>query len=225
MTIQPCFERPYFDHQKPPGVDPRKIFLKHRERDGGAECWPWDGAISVEGYGRISHDYVHRLSWMLYNRRFIPEGFQVDHVCHNEALGRGECQNKADSNDCLHRRCWNPDHLRAVPEQDNKSSAKKTHCIRGHVLAGANLIPNRSTRQCVVCADMRDGERGRKTASESYLGGDNHPNVKIRDADLSWILENHRGGHGGNTQEIADKFGVYPQTISRLVRELRRNGK
>jgi hypothetical protein len=47
----------------------------------------------------------------------IPQGFEVDHECHNRA---GWC-NDADA--CVHRRCIRPDHLAARTHQDNMRAA------------------------------------------------------------------------------------------------------
>lgn len=53
---------------------------------------------------------AHRLAW-IEEHGIIPDGMTVDHVCHNEALDRGECNPGV----CEHRRCVNVDHLRLLP--------------------------------------------------------------------------------------------------------------
>lgn len=162
--IRTKVDNPCWDHEKPIGVDPRKLFLKYREPDGGASCWLWTGAISPEGYGRMNHEYVHRLSWTLYNNQPIPEGYEIDHVCHNEAAVHGECINKSDSTLCLHRRCWNPHHLRAVPALVNKRSVQKSHCVRGHEFTeGSFFLHKNGSRQCRECHRIREAKRPPRT--------------------------------------------------------------
>lgn len=99
-------------------------------------CLLWTGTISAPnlqghgaGYGVISYTdpetgvgrrvRVHRLVWE-HIAGPIPDGWTIDHVCHNFAAERGEC---VGGNDCLHRRCYNINHLRSVPHGMNKRAA------------------------------------------------------------------------------------------------------
>mgnify|MGYP001572395295 CR=1 FL=1 len=123
-------------------------------------CWLWLGHTSkTTGYGLVSLkgklesgkvDGAHRVSYELFNGP-IPEGFCIDHLC------RVRC-------------CINPDHLRVVtPRQnclENNSSVvainiKKTHCPRGHELAGDNLLRCKSSRRrCRECANAKRRKNG-----------------------------------------------------------------
>lgn len=112
-------------------------------------CWLWLGPSDrTTHYGYIVHSQVthlaHRLSWEL-RRAPIPEGMYVDHTC------RVRC-------------CVNPDHLRVVTPRvnamENNSwypavNAAKTHCPKGHSLAGDNLWTyqrdGRPRRGCRTC--------------------------------------------------------------------------
>lgn len=114
-------------------------------------CWLWTGAIR-DGYGRFSvadrlveaHRFAYE-QWI----GLLPDGVTVDHRCRNRA-------------------CQNPDHLRALTNQENillgvgptAENARKTHCIRGHPLSGDNLLtrPN-GWRTCRTC------ERARRVAA------------------------------------------------------------
>lgn len=64
---------------------------------------------------------------------------------------------------CRVRACFNPEHLELVDQRTNTlrgqtlaaSQVARVACIRGHRLAGANLIPyraDRGRRNCMVCA-------------------------------------------------------------------------
>lgn len=113
-------------------------------------CWIWIGEVAAHGYGLLGFDghreYAHRVSHRLFKGE-IPDGLTIDHLC------RVRC-------------CVNPDHLEAVTRGENvlrgeSTSARfkrATHCIRGHELAGDNLMPLSSrpnTRVCRACSRLR----------------------------------------------------------------------
>jgi hypothetical protein len=112
-------------------------------------CWVWPGYVS-NGYGRARCDgkvgQVHRI---VYERLVepIPPGLCLDHLCRN-------------------RLCCNPDHLEPVTLGENvlrgegrsAVNARKTHCMRGHPLEGANLyVWTNGSRRCIAC--LRDRTR------------------------------------------------------------------
>lgn len=76
--------------------------------DKSGECWEWTGIKGPTGYGVIKinpHNIrVHRLSF-LWAKGPIPEGLQVDHICHNPS-------------------CVNPDHLRLATNKQNQENQK-----------------------------------------------------------------------------------------------------
>lgn len=118
--------------------------------DASGDCWEWTAATAGRGYGHLVvagvDRYAHRVAWeMLVGP--IPEGLQLDHLCRNI-------------------RCVNPDHLEPVTRQENirrafprrgvnHRNAQKTHCKRGHLLAGSNLVPAEH-RYCRECRNLRD---------------------------------------------------------------------
>jgi hypothetical protein len=84
-----------------------------------AQCWTWKGVLNSEGYGVVRRKLnkkvygllVHRVSY--YNTfGSIPEGYIVDHSCHNPK----DCINGPQ---CQHRRCYNPHHLRLLTRAEN----------------------------------------------------------------------------------------------------------
>lgn len=94
-------------------------------------CLLWSGHISVYGYGLLrtvgySENLVHRIVFEAHVRELHP-GEQVDHVCHNRSADAGGCQGGVT---CLHRRCINPEHMRATTNQSNLEASPLTHAGR-----------------------------------------------------------------------------------------------
>jgi hypothetical protein len=110
-------------------------------------CLLWLGHLSIEGYGRFKHDrkreMAHRFA---YEQAFgpVPAGLTLDHLCRV-------------------RSCVNPKHLEPVTMKENglrglgptALNFRKTHCKRGHLLAGDNLYPYPNQRHCRPCARLR----------------------------------------------------------------------
>lgn len=141
------------------------IFSRVRMADGFDGCWEWTGPISERGYG-VANGQAHRTVYELLVGP-IPEGLQLDHLCHNEDL---TCEGGAI---CLHRRCVNPMHLEPVTNQENALRSRltlasinsaKTHCPSGHEFTPENTAiygskqPGRYCRQCY--RDKSKRERG-----------------------------------------------------------------
>lgn len=133
---------------------------RHIEKTDG--CWHWRGAKFKNGYGRIKtvivgqptvNHLVHRLAYESM-RGPVPAGLVLDHLCRNRA-------------------CVNPAHLEAVshrvnilrsPTSCSAVNARKTHCPKGHPLAGDNLTPEHlksGGRCCKTCRNDRQRIRNR----------------------------------------------------------------
>ena len=138
--------------------DPLSVFLKLMSRVKFSEdCWEWQGTLS-EGYGLIWIDgknmRTHRVSYQLLIEA-PPEDMELDHLCKN-------------------RRCLNPEHLEIVTSKENilrgdgppAKNARKTHCIRGHLLV---QHPSRAHRYCKECQSKRQRTWNRKKAKAEKL--------------------------------------------------------
>lgn len=120
-------------------------------------CWTWTGQIAGNGYGRFAHEgsslAAHRVVYELLVGP-IPEAMTLDHTCHNLAASRSEC---SEGNDCLHRRCVNPDHLEPKTSVQNAADSPNhqtnwTSCIRGHEFTPANTyVTKDGGRKCRTC--------------------------------------------------------------------------
>ena len=111
-------------------------------------CLVWTGVKTRDGYGRFrvfDGKWVYRPAHrFLYERVMgkIGGGLTLDHLCRNRA-------------------CINPAHLEPVTMRENllrgativAANAKKTHCKRGHILAGDNLYRHKGKtwRDCLAC--------------------------------------------------------------------------
>lgn len=116
-------------------------------------CWEWTAA-AYRGYGlfrsrgkvRLAHRLVYE--WM---RGPIPEGMEVDHMCHN-------------------RGCVNPDHLRLLTHSENgqnrasanmnsKSGIRGVYRPTGSDVWMARAVLNRETHEIGRFATMEEAER------------------------------------------------------------------
>lgn len=137
-------------------------------------CWLWGAAHSTNGYGKF----------MLPNgSRAVPGSRRIGYshrVAYSALVGPIE---QILDHLCRQRSCCNPLHLEDVSHQVNllrgetlnAEQVRRTHCPRGHPLAGANLYitPGTNKRDCLTCRH----ERTRR----HYLG---HRDPRFEHADL-----------------------------------------
>lgn len=129
--------------------------LEHVQVNEETGCWEWTGRIRENGYGCLKSVCpdgrivmgAHRNAWLAFVGP-IPDGYDVDHLCHTYSDCAGGPQ-------CPHRRCVNPGHLEPVTRLENVRRSKvcgKATCLRGHPLEGANVYIDRNGwRRCKQC--------------------------------------------------------------------------
>lgn len=123
-------------------------------------CWAWTAERKPDGYGRFklagTKFYVHRIAYE-HGVGPIPDGLQIDHRCH------GWDTSCYAGNDCTHRACVNPSHLRPLTGLENTLGSRgrgerafvvRTHCMRGHELTDGNVLRDLKTgkRRCLTCS-------------------------------------------------------------------------
>lgn len=109
------------------------------------ECWIWMASRDLGGYGKFWDGSrlvgAHRFAYELLKKSILPS-LEPDHLCRNT-------------------NCVNPAHLEIVTHRENTLRgvgpsavcARKTTCIRGHILAGENLYIrlDGNKRECRSC--------------------------------------------------------------------------
>ena len=142
---------------------------------------------------------AHVVSYVAH-KGLIPKGLVLDHTCRV-------------------RNCVNPDHLEAVTNRENilrgtgfsARNARKTHCIRGHELAGDNLyLKENGHRHCRQCQRMHEHKR-------RPLKGTGPGRKKIA-MDVAMMIE--LKGKGMNKKQIAETMGLACTTVWSRMNEM-----
>jgi HNH endonuclease len=141
-------------------------------------CWLWTGSLRTAGYGAFwvpgrGHMQAHRFAYEFWVGP-IPEGFEMDHLCHNAdpTCGGGRC---------AHRRCVNPDHIEPVSHLINvqrgtagRAQKARQCCPQGHsydkkntgIVQRYDRVGPRVFRQCKLCNLIASWRRRGKSAEE-----------------------------------------------------------
>lgn len=116
------------------------------------ECVIWPGHINRWGYGNSGRSgLAHRLIYEAVVGP-IPEGLQLDHLCHSNDVG---C---AGGVRCAHRACVNPAHLEPVTRAENMARSVRTKapsCVNGHEYTDETLSYYGVQRNCRICERER----------------------------------------------------------------------
>lgn len=126
-------------------------------------CWVPKKTGTTKGYRQMQFGgktmVAHRVAYMLQVGP-IPDGYEVDHLCHNTG-------------------CINPAHLEAVTQEENLRRRDehngigeyRTHCPYGHEMSGDNLYVWTGSRTDTKNGQLRTHRRCRtcmRSASDAY---------------------------------------------------------
>jgi hypothetical protein len=166
-------------------------------------CWIIRKVPASGGYAQIRVNGKHRMAhWVSYEKHVgLVTDETLDHLCETPL-------------------CINPAHLEPCSRAENTlrgdtvtaANKAKTHCNRGHELAGHNLIignnKGRPSRACRACAGLT---RSRKRAAERapHLVARAHLAAHIREARML----------GEPFRTIAELYGVSKSQVQRICKE------
>lgn len=112
-------------------------------------CWEWQGAIKPNGYGqatltvspgKIKNFYAHR-----FFMSEIPDGLEVDHLCHNRSCVRLDHMETVDHRTNMNRK--DPDNIKGLSD----------HCGAGHKYTPENTHWRKNGfRLCMECKRIRE---------------------------------------------------------------------
>lgn len=137
-------------------------------------CWFWQGSTNGYGYGQLCWQgkvrKAYRVAWELAWGMPPPAGLCVCHTCDvNLCVNPGHLwlgTHRQNMEDMQRKGRASGEGIRAAIQGILRKSAARTHCKRGHSLAG-NVYRNRrhNARQCKTCRAIEYQERKTRQAS------------------------------------------------------------
>jgi hypothetical protein len=170
-------------------------FIAKFEAASPEACWPWRGALGMDGYGKVGirgkHFRAHRVAYELFVSR-IPDSLFICHTCDN-------------------RQCVNPSHLWVGTNHDNSID----RMVKGRGRAGVGERHGSRTKPDRVPRGDRNGSR---LHPERLPHGENHHGSKLTRADVAWIRSNYvRGSSTKGQGALAAKYGVTQGSIHDVI--------
>lgn len=161
-------------------------------------CWLWTASLYPNGYGCFHLSSRPRRSALAHRWCYeqvmgpVPAGLDLDHVCRV-------------------RRCVNPGHLEPVTRSENllrsplmgQAARDRTHCKRGHELAGDNLYIHKGHRHCLACKAA--AKRSARAAA------DPEELARRRAADAEYARRSRRKKAGGDVGPVNGEKTHCPQ--------------
>lgn len=189
-------------------------FWSKVDRRGAADCWPWLGSRTYNGYGRFT--LARRVGTVRASRYAyelvvgqIPDGLTIDHLCHDLTCTAGDA--------CRHRACVNPAHMVPSPGAENTmrghavsgNNSRKTHCDYGHAFDETNtFLDSAGARQCRICSRRRASEAADRRRGGPPKWRRTTPEIRAEIAEAE-----------GTYAEVAERFGVSRGTVARAKQE------
>ena len=120
--------------------------LGYIEIDPSTECWLWIAGKSPAGYGRLSIGgtvvLAHRVTWVIWNNRAIPDDMELDHLCRV-------------------RSCCNPYHVEPVTHIENVRRGLAATLKCEHPRSDRCIVDGRIS-YCKACRREAKSPRTRK---------------------------------------------------------------
>lgn len=109
--------------------------VTRQDRGHTTPCWIWQGATDRDGYPHMKIRGKIKRSQRVVHEEYlgpIPEGYEVDHLCHVV-------------------QCLNPEHLEAVTPEENLRRRRVRHRTESSCANGHDVEHRNAHGDCKVC--------------------------------------------------------------------------
>lgn len=192
----------------------------------GTYCLEWTGAIGKHGYGNLRYDHEgvrwhkpHRLAWLIAHGS-IPDGMSVLHHCDNKPCANEEhlfLGTAKDNHDDMRkkRREANPPRHVGAQHPEAKLTEQQVTSIRHARSQGAH-VKALAKQHGVTHQLISRIARGEIWPHAPGPITKNDPEVELDDQCVASIRQLR--ARGARLTELAARFGISSQQISRIVR-------